>query len=182
LPRYRGPDPLFWQLMNGEPETGLTIHRIEADFDTGPILAQARVPILPDDDANSIQMRFLPLAPALFGQALAAVAAGDPGRPQPLEGAGYAPLRTPADRVLDWTRPAAHLHNQVRAWGSEGALATVDGQEWIVKRSRVAAPGPPGVPPGQVVARDAGGVLVQTGDGLLHLGEPTPTGTLSTDH
>ncbi|HEX6776817.1 MAG TPA: formyltransferase family protein, partial [Ktedonobacterales bacterium] len=40
LPRYRGPNPLFWQLMNGEPETGLTVPRMEPEFDTGPILAQ----------------------------------------------------------------------------------------------------------------------------------------------
>ncbi len=176
LPRYRGPDPVFWQLMNGEPEIGLTVHRMEADFDTGPILAQARVPLLPDDDQDSIMTRFLPLGPALFAQALAAVAAGEPGRPQPREGASYAPLRSAADRVLDWTRPALQLHNQVRAWGAEGALATLDGQRWIVKRSRVADPRPTGDPPalpGQVVARDSEGLLVQTGDGLLHLGEAT---------
>lgn len=177
LPGYRGPDPFFWQMMNGETETGLTTHRIEPEFDTGPILAQVRVPILPDDDFASIQARFFPLAPGLFAQALAAVAAGEPGRPQPLEGASYAPLRTPADRVLDWTRPAAHLRNQVRAWGAEGALATLDGRQWVVKQARVrdtASAGRPSAAPGQVVARDADGLLVQTGDGLLHLGDITP--------
>jgi methionyl-tRNA formyltransferase len=176
LPRYRGPDPVFWQLMNGETETGLTTHRIEPDFDTGPILAQVKVPILPDDDGEAIFARLLPLGPALFVQALAAVAAGDPGRPQPLEGASYAPLRTAADRVLDWTRPAQQLHNQVRAWGAQGALAPLEGQQWIVKRSHVADPGAadgPAVAPGQIVAREPDGLLVQTGDGLLHLGEST---------
>jgi methionyl-tRNA formyltransferase len=176
LPRYRGPDPVFWQVMNGETETGLTVHRIEPEFDTGPILAQVRVPILPDDDPDSIFAKLAPLGPALFTQALAAVAANEPGRPQPLEGASYAPLRTAADRILDWTRPAAQLRNQVRAWGSAGARATLDGQQWIVKQAHLADPRPPGRPPaapGQVIARGPDGLLVQTGDGLLHLGEVT---------
>lgn len=177
LPKYRGPDPLFWQVMNGEPEVGLTIHRIEADFDTGPILAQGSAPVLPDDDLDAIFARLFQLGPPLFIQALAAVAANDPGRPQPLEGASYAPLHTQADRVIDWTRPAAQLRNQVRAWGPEGALATLDGQQWIVKQAYVAEPRPaqhPPTTPGQVVLRGPGGLLVQTGDGLLHLGEVTP--------
>ena len=176
LPSYRGPDPFFWQMMNGETETGLTTHRIEPEFDTGPILAQVRVPILPDDDFASIQARLFPLAPGLFAQALAAVAAGEPGRPQPLEGASYAPLRTAADRVLDWNKPAAQLRNQVWAWGPQGALATLEGRQWIVKQARVAETGPGAgstALPGQVVARDSDGLLVQTGDGLLHLGEAT---------
>ena len=147
LPRYRGPDPMFWQLMNDEPETGLTTHWIEPDFDTGPILAQAAMPILPDDDQDSIFARISSLAPGLVVQALTAVAAGEPGRPQPVEGASYAPLRTAADRVLDWNKPAARLRNQVRAWGPEGALATLDGRQWIVKRASV-EDGPAGRPPG----------------------------------
>src|SRR4051812_15941473 len=48
LPRYRGPNPLFWMMMNGETEAGMTIHRMDGDFDTGPILAQATMPIDPD--------------------------------------------------------------------------------------------------------------------------------------
>ncbi len=174
LPKYRGPDPLFWQVMNGEPEVGLTIHRIEPDFDTGPILAQASAPILPDDDLDGIFAKLFSLGPDLFVQALIAVAANDPGRPQPLEGASYAPMHTAADRVLDWTRSAVQLRNQVRAWGPDGALATLEGQQWIVKQAHVADPRPalhPPATPGQVVARGPDGVLVQTGDGLLHLGE-----------
>src|SRR5215210_2406148 len=45
LPRYRGPNPIFWQILNGEPEIGLTIHRMDTEFDTGPILAQATMPV-----------------------------------------------------------------------------------------------------------------------------------------
>ena len=177
LPRHRGPDPFFWQMMNGETETGVTIHRIEVAFDTGPILAQASVPILPDDDMESVIARLYPIIPGLITEAFVAVAAGEPGRPQPLEGASYAPLRTAADRVLDWTRPAAQLRNQVRAWGPQGAVATLEGRQWIVKQARVAEVGPEREStalPGQIVARGPEGLLVQTGDGLLHLGDATP--------
>ena len=176
LPRYRGPDPVFWQLMNGETETGLTTHRIEPDFDTGPILAQASMPIRPDDDQDSIFARFSTLAPALIVQAMTAVATGEPGIPQPVEGASYAPLRTAADRVLDWHKPAAQLRNQVRAWGQQGALATLDGRQWIVSRARVedVLAGRTPSAPGQVVARTPDGLAVQTGAGLLWLGAVAP--------
>ncbi|MBF6592146.1 MAG: methionyl-tRNA formyltransferase, partial [Ktedonobacterales bacterium] len=54
LPRYRGPNPLYWQVANGETEIGLTLHRMDADFDTGAILAQRTLPLAPDDDIDSL--------------------------------------------------------------------------------------------------------------------------------
>jgi methionyl-tRNA formyltransferase len=177
LPRYRGPDPIFWHLMDGATETGLTIHRMETEFDTGPILAQATMPILPDDDAESIFMRLPTIAPGLVVQALAAVVAGEPGRPQPLEGASYAPLRSATDRVLDWQRAATQLHNQVRAWAPDGVLATLEGRQWIVTRARVGEAAPathPPAAPGQIIARGPEGLLVQTGDGVLLLRDAAP--------
>src|SRR6476659_4871052 len=132
LPSYRGPSPLFWMLMNGEKEIGLTIHRMDAEFDTGPILAQATMPIDPDWYIEDLFANVGSLAPKVISQAFAAVLAGEPGTPQPTEGASYAPLATEADRRLDWSRPAEQLRNQVRAWGMEGAIGQIDGQDWVV--------------------------------------------------
>ena len=58
---------------------GFTIHRIAPDFDTGPILAQARIPIADEDDIDSLVARFGPVLPGLLRQALERVARGDPG-------------------------------------------------------------------------------------------------------
>ena len=141
LPKYRGPNPVFWQMMNGEKEVGMTIHRMDSEFDTGPILAQATMPIDPDWYIDDLDMALGQLAGEVVPKAFAAVLAGEPGTPQGTEGASYAPLTTEADREIDWNRPAAQLRNQVRAWGREGAVGEIDGQQWIVRRARVVESG-----------------------------------------
>src|SRR6516165_1106580 len=59
LPRYRGPNPLFWHFMNDEAQGGLTMHRMDADFDTGPILVQRVIEITPGDDVDSFYPKLL---------------------------------------------------------------------------------------------------------------------------
>lgn len=176
LPRYRGPNPLFWQLMNGETETGLTVHRMEPEFDTGPILAQRSIPIEPDDDIDSIYPKLLPLGAELALEALTLVVAGAPGAPQREEDASYAPLSTEADRWLDWSRPASQLRNQIRAWGQEGALAEIDGQRYLVRRANVVALPPALAPasPGTLLEWSAQGALVRVGDEALLIEESDP--------
>src|SRR6266481_1893913 len=109
LPRYRGPNPLFWQFMNGETQGGLTMHRMDVDFDTGPILVQRAIEIAPDDDIDNFFPKLLAIGQPLIPEMLQAVAAGVSGTPQPSEGASYAPLCTDVERWLDWTRAAAQL-------------------------------------------------------------------------
>ena len=128
LPKYRGPNPVFWPIMNGDTEIGVTIHRMDPDFDTGPILAQATMPIDPDWYIEDVGQHIAELARLVIPKAFAAVLAGEPGTPQPTEGASYAPLTTEADRKLDWNRTATQLRNQVRAWGMEGSVGQIKGQ------------------------------------------------------
>lgn len=170
LPRYRGPNPLFWHFMNGETQGGLTIHRMEADFDTGPILAQRAIEITPDDDVDSFFPKLFIIGGEMIVEALAKVAAGDPGVPQPTEGASYAPLCTDAERWLDWSRPASQLRNQIRGWGQEGAKASVEGRTLLARRARVVSLSPAltRAQPGKLLEESAEGLLVRAGhDGLL---------------
>src|SRR5260221_9626353 len=108
LPRYRGPNPLFWQFMNRETQGGLTMHRMDVDFDTGPILVQRAIEIAPDDDVDNFFPKLLAIGQPMIPEMLQAVAAGVSGTPQPTEGASYAPLCKDTERWLDWTTPAAH--------------------------------------------------------------------------
>ena len=178
LPKYRGPNPLYWHLVNGEPEIGLTVHRMDTEFDTGPILAQASMPIDPDWYIEDLGAHLGDLVPRVIPQAFAAILAGEPGRPQPTEGASYAPLTTEADRKLDWNRPAAQLRNQVRAWSTEGAIGKINGQQWLVRRARVVQGERNDAQAGAMVDLGSKGRAVQTGDGLLLLedAEPLPGG------
>ena len=102
----------------------------------------------------------------MIPEMLQAVAAGVPGTPQPVEGASYAPLCTDAERWLDWARPVGQLRNQVRGWGSQGALATIDGQTYHVCRARVIASSAT-AQPGTILDRTDNTFLVQTGEGAL---------------
>jgi methionyl-tRNA formyltransferase len=172
LPRYRGPNPLFWQVMNGETEGGLTMHRMDADFDTGPILVQRSFPIEPDDDVDSLYPKLLTQGATMIPEALALAAAGAPGTPQPADGS-YAPLCGEAEQWLDWSRPAAYLRNQVRAWGQAGARAEIEGQKYRVYRARVVdlSPGLAKARQGMLLEHSNVGMLINTGDGGLLLEE-----------
>jgi methionyl-tRNA formyltransferase len=170
LPRYRGPNPLFWHFMNGETQGGLTLHRMEADFDTGPILSQRAIEITPDDDVDSFFPKIFMVGGEMIVEALAKVAAGDPGTPQPGEGASYAPLATEAERWLDWSRAATQLRNQIRGWGQEGVNASVEGQTLLARRARVVrlSPALEVAAPGKLLEESSEGLLVRAGqDGLL---------------
>ena len=85
--------------------------------------------------------------------------------PQPVEG-NYAPMVTEAERNLDWNRSAVQLRNQVRAWGSQGALARIDGNVYLVRRARVVPISSP-AQPGTVLERSDERLLVQAGQDAL---------------
>ncbi len=170
LPRYRGPNPLFWHFMNGETQGGLTMHRMEADLDTGPILAQRAIEISPDDDIDSFYPRLVGAAGDMIAEVLAKVASGEPGTPQPSEGASYAPFATDAERRLDWSRDATQLRNQIRGWGRQGTRATVGGRSILARRARVVSlsPAQASEAPGTLLEESSGGLLVRTAkEGLL---------------
>ncbi len=170
LPRYRGPNPLFWHFMNNEAQGGLTMHRMDADFDTGNILVQRAIEIAPDDDIDSFFPKLLAAGGPMIPEMLQAVAAGLPGTPQPVEGASYAPLCTDIERWLDWSHPAWQLRNQVRGWGSQGALATIDGQTYLVRRAHVVASSTT-AQPGVLLETTDTTLLVQTAEGALLIEE-----------
>ncbi len=176
LPRYRGPAAIEWAFRNGDAEMGFTVHRLSPDFDTGPILAQARIPITDEDDIDSLMSKFGPVLPGLLGQALERVARGDSGEPQDEAEATYAGLFDDEWRIIDWGRPARVIHNQVRSWSGirdvgKGALGEVDGELLLITRTRLrpAEPGVEGAPPGTIVCRDGEELVVQCGDGPISL-------------
>jgi methionyl-tRNA formyltransferase len=115
LPDYRGGHVLQWAIVNGEPETGVTLHYVDAGIDTGPVIGEARIAIGDDDDAASVACALEGAGLRLLRDRWEAIAAGTaPATPQP-PGGRHWPLRTPADSAIDWTKPAARIRNLVRA-------------------------------------------------------------------
>jgi methionyl-tRNA formyltransferase len=133
LPRHRGPVPVAWAIRAGDEELGITFHRMEADLDTGPIVAQRAVPMGAYCEPEELYGRLGPVVIEALGDALASLASGAGGTPQ--EGGDYQSFFTDDDATIDATRPAAEAHRLVWAWrytipgGSlHGALADVDGE------------------------------------------------------
>jgi methionyl-tRNA formyltransferase len=108
LPAGRGPEPVFWTLRRGEPVTGVTVHRVDAGFDTGPIVAQAQMPVPAGISAPELEQDLMTLGGNLLVNALPALAAGTlQPRPQPTEGASRASMPRPADWTMMSSLPAA---------------------------------------------------------------------------
>ena len=175
LPRWRGPNPHGWTFRAGDREAGFTWHLMDAELDTGPILAQGTVPLEDDDTQDTLWEKVQPLAGRLLARALERLEAGDRGDPQPTEGASWAPRFEEEFTEIDWARPAREVHNQVRSWflptrsGVRGAHATLDGQRVKVTRSQLVTGDFAPAPPGAILARDEGTMLVQCGDGPLRV-------------
>lgn len=117
LPRWRGAAPINAAILHGDAQSGATIMRMDAGVDTGPILSQRATPIRPDDTAISLGQRLSELGAELLMETLPPYLEGRlPPRPQPEDGAAYAPLLKKEDGGLDLTRPAEALARQVRAF------------------------------------------------------------------
>ena len=143
LPRYRGPNPIAWTVRNGDRELGYSVHRMDADFDTGPLLAQGATPIDDVEDSLELFERMFSLLGSLLPNALARVEAGDPGDPQPGGQATYAEFFEPEYDEIDWSQTAAEVRRQVLAWrvaaarpGARGALTMLRGEPVRVLRVR----------------------------------------------
>lgn len=180
LPRYRGRGDYIipWVFRNDERDLGATIHRMAAEFDTGPILAQGAIPIGDDDDMQSLLPPYLDLIFDLLPTALGRIANGDPGDPQNEDEATYSTVFEEEWRAIDWSQPARDIHNKVRAWNSVGddtpfphtALGVIDGVERQILKTRLTEDnGRSSAPPGTVLNRDGETLLVQCGDGPLQI-------------
>ncbi|HEY6835925.1 MAG TPA: methionyl-tRNA formyltransferase [Gaiellaceae bacterium] len=134
LPRWRGAAPIERALMAGDRETGVTIIKLVPELDAGPIAAQRAFEVGEDDDFGSVSARAGELGAELVDGALP-----DPQfTPQPDEGVTYAEKIGPADRELDWSRPAAELLNRVRALSPHiGARAEVHGRPVAIWKARI---------------------------------------------
>ena len=135
LPRWRGAAPVERALMEGDPETGVTIHRTVKELDAGPIAAQRAFPIGDQDDAGAVNEKAARLAVELLEDVLP----NPHFTPQDDDGVTYAAKITAADRELDWEDPPDELHNRIRALSPHiGARATLHGRPVTIWKARVA--------------------------------------------
>lgn len=148
LPEYRGPAPVLWAIRNGDPKLGVTAHRMNEEFDSGPILAQeCSVPIPEDVTPDALWPGLAASLRRVLTIALERVTDPSSGEPQSARGVTYAGLMEEAFSVVDTTRTSHEVHNQVRTHRyigpGRGPVANVAGQRVkVLRTSLTPADGP----------------------------------------
>ncbi|MBX3326028.1 MAG: methionyl-tRNA formyltransferase [Nitrospira sp.] len=172
LPKYRGAAPVQWAVINGETETGITTMLMDEGMDTGAMLLQAKLEILPDDTAGTLAPRLAALGGRLLIETLAQLKTGTlvPTK-QDDHQATMAPLLKKEDGLIDWTLGATSLANRVRGLSPwPGAYTFLGDERWNVWKA-VAQVSATTDTPGTIVAVNKQSILVATGDGLLEIRE-----------
>ncbi|WP_232831893.1 methionyl-tRNA formyltransferase [Taibaiella helva] len=116
LPQYRGAAPINWAIINGERETGVTTFRLKHEIDTGDILLQEKIAILPEDNIGTLYEKLMHRGAALLLQTVDGLAAGTI-KEQPQASSGdlkHAPKIFREDGLIRWEQPAEAIHNLVR--------------------------------------------------------------------
>jgi methionyl-tRNA formyltransferase len=172
LPKYRGASPVVAQILAGDDFGGVSIMRMDAGLDTGPVMAQAQLPIMDYDDTPRLTGKMALLGAHLLAETLVLLPRGETKpRPQDDAAASYSAAVDRDAGKIDWNLPAIILARQVRAYRPWPGSYT----RWQGKRLEILAAGAldsaVGVSPGTVIAhpgaKTRGGFRVQTGAGLL---------------
>jgi len=171
LPRYRGPAPIQWAIINGETVTGATTMWMDRGMDTGDLLLSCPVPIDPQDTAATLHDRLAIAGAELLVETIDTIAADRvEGRPQDHDQATFAPMLKKSDGLIDWHRPANALDAFVRGMTPWPGAFT----HWGQKRLRIlqARPiGERGGAPGTVLEVAEGALVVAAGQGALAITE-----------
>ena len=172
LPRHRGAAPITSAILAGDAETGITIMKMDAGLDTGPMLSVAREAIRPDDTTASLSERLSFIGAQLMADTLPKYLGGEiVPQPQPQEGATYSPKIDKADAQIDWRRPAIEIERAVRAYTPwPGTQTSWNGQLMKVLKAQVKE-GQRDSAIGTVVKLKDGSIGVMTGEGVLVLKE-----------
>lgn len=172
LPKYRGAAPIQWAIANGDAETGVTIMKMDAGLDTGPMLATRRTPILPTDDGQTLHDRLAALGAELLAETIPGYVAGTiVPQSQPAGGSSYAAKIKKEDGRIDWQQPATVIWNRLRAFSPwPGAFTFLSAacpppllKIWKAEVADLVGP------PGTVISADKAGIIVGCGQGSLRV-------------
>ena len=176
LPRWRGAAPIQASIIAGDNETGVSIMRMVPALDAGPVILQAKTPILDDETGGELTVRLSELGALAIVEAMTLISLGDStGTPQPDDSVTYAGKVNREQARIDFTRPAIDVARVIRAFDpAPGAFSVVRGAEVKLFGARVAADAKGD--PGTVVAIDEMGMLVACGEGGVRIAYAHPSG------
>jgi methionyl-tRNA formyltransferase len=171
LPRWRGAAPIQRALLAGDSSTGVTIMRMEAGLDTGPMLASRRTDITDLDSAGSLHDRLAAIGAELMVETLPGIASATVREtPQPGQGVTYAEKINKAEARIDWSLDAARIGRQVRAFNPWPVAETrYDGQQVRVWEAQLLEGQTQGTQAGSVLSASEQGIDVACGQGILRI-------------
>jgi methionyl-tRNA formyltransferase len=177
LPALRGAAPIQAAIRDGLGETGVSIMQMVPALDAGPVLLQARTPVMADETAGELALRLSELGAGALIESLALLELGlAKPEPQDESRATYAPKLTRESAQVDWTRTAHEVGAHVRAYDPKpGSWARLHDGEVKLFGARIAPRGG-GVEPGEVIAIDRDGMLVACGGGAVRISAVQPSG------
>jgi len=181
LPRYRGAAPVHRAIIAGERETGVTIMRIVKRLDAGPMLASVTRSIGREETSVDVERDLAHLGAALLVEIADGLAEGSVAEtPQDEDAATYAPRVTKDDGAIDWSWPAARIHDLIRGlhpWPH--AFSFLDGRRFILIASAADGLTASSDAPGTIVESEGDRLVVATGNGALRLLQIQPEGKRS---
>jgi methionyl-tRNA formyltransferase len=171
LPKYRGAAPIQWAIANGEPETGVTIMKMDAGLDTGPILAARGTPVLPTDDSQILHDRLAQLGAELLVETIPDYLTGKIlPQPQPSTGSTYAAKIKKEDGKIDWNQPAQLIWSRLRAFTPwPGAFTFLLNQPPILLKIYKVQVVENHGPIGTIMSADKTGIVVGCGQDALRI-------------
>jgi methionyl-tRNA formyltransferase len=172
LPKYRGAAPIQWAIANGDAETGVTIMKMDAGLDTGPILSVRRTAILPADDSQILHDRLAQLGAELLVETIRDYLTGTISpQPQPKDGSTYAAKIKKEDGKIDWNTPSIKIWNRLRAftpWPGAFTFLQTEPKPQLLKIWK-AEPMEKSGGAGEVLSADKNGIFVGCGQGALRI-------------
>ncbi len=178
LPRWRGAAPIQHAILAGDTKTGVSIMRMEAGLDTGPVFAQRATTITAFETAGTLHDRLAAMGAALLSESLAGILTGElVSEAQDDDAATYAAKIVKADGELDWRASSVDLERRIRAFHPWPVCVGRLSDERVLRiHSAVAADDTATAAPGTILAADHKGIDVATGRGVLRLIEIQPPG------
>ena len=170
LPRYRGAAPINWCIARGEKETGISLMQMDEGMDTGPVFTVRRIAIGENETAGELAGRLAELGAEVVREDVPRALRGElQAIAQDHAAATAAPPLEKQQGRIDWTRPAAEVHDHVRGMTPWPSAFTTSGGKMLkvlaTRRSNLGS----SEPPGTIVAADTSGVLVACGPGVLEI-------------
>ena len=173
LPRWRGAAPVQRALLAGDPTTGVTIMRMDAGLDTGPMLAERSLDIGARDTSQSLSDRLSRLGADLIVEVVAGLVHGVRETPQPADGVTYAEKITKAEARIDWRLGSDRICRQVRAFNpwpvAETDFLGAQVRIWDAEAMDEPWPRAAGRIPGSILKAGSEGIDVACGSGALRI-------------